>query len=155
MVGSVLAGNAAADVPKVAADIAPIHSLVARVMAGVDEPELIIPPGASPHHHAMRPSEARALQSADVVFWVGPELTPWMTGPLEALSSDAAQIELLETEGTLQRAFRDLADEHQVEHDDHAKHDEHDDHAKHDEHDDHAKHDEHDDHAHDHDGVDP
>ncbi len=41
--------------PQVAADIAPVHSLVARVMAGVGAPALIVPPGASPHGHALRP----------------------------------------------------------------------------------------------------
>ena len=159
-----LAGKAAAEVPKVAVDIAPVHSLVARVMDGTGEPTLIIPPGASPHDHAMRPSEARALQSADIVFWVGPELTPWMTKPLGALSPDAKQVELLETEGTLLHAFRDLADEHHDVHEegDHADHDGHEEHADHDGHsDEHSDQDAQDheegadDHAHDHDGVDP
>jgi zinc transport system substrate-binding protein len=40
-------------------------------MQGVGEPEMILPPGASPHGYAMRPSEAAALQSADVVVWIG------------------------------------------------------------------------------------
>ncbi|MDX1744253.1 MAG: zinc transporter, partial [Ruegeria sp.] len=44
-----LGGTSMADVPNVAADIAPVHSLVARVMEGVGTPDLIVPPGASPH----------------------------------------------------------------------------------------------------------
>ncbi|MBY6081885.1 zinc ABC transporter substrate-binding protein [Ruegeria arenilitoris] len=182
LAGVVLAGKAAADAPSVAVDIAPVHALVAQVMDGVAEPSLIIPPGASPHDHAMRPSEARALQSADVVFWVGPEMTSWLTDPLGALSEGATQVELLEVAGTVRHDFRDLADHHEGEeehadHDDHSDHDDHDDHedhADHAEHDDHAGHDEHadhdehekheehadhdahdDDHGHDHDGVDP
>ena len=67
------AGMALAEVPRVAVDIAPVHGLVARVMQGVGEPDLVVPPGASPHGYAMRPSEALALDRADAVFWIGEE----------------------------------------------------------------------------------
>ncbi|CUK05485.1 High-affinity zinc uptake system protein ZnuA precursor [Ruegeria denitrificans] len=178
VIGAGLAGQVAAEAPIVATDIAPVHSLVARVMVGVGEPDLIIPPVASPHNHAMRPSEARALQSAHVVFWVGEELTPWMVKPLSALSGDAQLVTLLDVDGTVLHDFRDVAeDDHHDHDDDHAKHDDHSEHADHDDHsshvdhDDHAedKHDDHadyeehaekdhaghDDHGHDHDGIDP
>ena len=79
------AGLAHAEVPRVATDIAPIHSLVSMVMQGAGSPDLIIPPGASPHSYAMRPSEARAVAKADLVVWVGPELSPWLGRVLEAL----------------------------------------------------------------------
>ena len=69
-----------ADVPNVAADIAPIHSLVSRVMDGVGAPKLIVQSGASPHGYRLRPSEAKALQDADHVFWI-PE-TPWLLSPV-------------------------------------------------------------------------
>ena len=69
-----------------AADIAPVHSIVARVMQGVGAPELIVPPGASEHDYALRPSEAARLQAADLVVWVGPGLTPWLAGPIAALA---------------------------------------------------------------------
>lgn len=84
----------AAAAPKVTATIAPVHSLVARVMAGVAEPRLLIQPGASPHHYAMRPSEAAALADAEVVFWVGPELERWLAAPIETLAGDAVSVEL-------------------------------------------------------------
>jgi zinc transport system substrate-binding protein len=58
---------ARAEVPSVVADIAPVQSLAARVMAGLGTPTLIVPSGASPHGYAMRPSEARALQDAGLV----------------------------------------------------------------------------------------
>lgn len=56
------------------ADIASINALVTQVMQGVGVPSQIIPTGSSPHSYAMRPSEARALQGADLVVWVGPAL---------------------------------------------------------------------------------
>ena len=67
-------------------DIAPVQSIAARVMAGIGEPGVILPPGASPHGYALRPSEARVLQEADLVVWVGPDLTPWLADPIAALA---------------------------------------------------------------------
>jgi len=94
------APGASADVPQVATDIGPVQSLVARVMDGVGTPDLIIRPGASPHGYALRPSEARALQQADLVVWMGEGLTPWMVKPIRTLAGQAQQIELLEVAGT-------------------------------------------------------
>ena len=56
-----------ADVPKVTVDIAPVHSLVSKVMNGVGKPDLIIPAGASPHEYQLKPSNAKSLQNADIV----------------------------------------------------------------------------------------
>lgn len=96
---------ALAEPPRVVADIAPVHSLVARVMQGVGTPALLLPPGASPHGYAMRPSEAVALTEADVVFWVGPELTPWLERAIGSLGGHA--VILLDAPGTVQRAARE------------------------------------------------
>ncbi|MGD9295160.1 MAG: zinc ABC transporter substrate-binding protein [Roseobacter sp.] len=102
-----------------ATDIAPVHGLVAQVMEGVGVPDLVIPPGASPHGYAMRPSEARALADADIVFWVGPALTPWLQEPIETLASDAQTVSLAQVEGTIQLPFRTGArfDAHAHDHD--------------------------------------
>ena len=163
-----LPAAAVANPPSVAVDIAPVHSLVAQVMAGVGEPDLIIQPGASPHAYSLRPSQARSLSSADAVFWVGEELTPWMEAPLENLSASAKKVTLLEVDGITLHGFREGVtfeahdhhdDEHHDEHADHDEHENHDDHAGHDgeeHHDGHAKHDDdvHHEHGHDdHHGV--
>jgi zinc transport system substrate-binding protein len=54
--------------PKVVVTIKPLHALVAQVMAGVGAPELLVKGAASPHSYALKPSEARALNNADLVF---------------------------------------------------------------------------------------
>ena len=54
--------------PKVVASIKPIHSLVATVMLGIGEPDLIIKGAGSPHTYALKPSQAAALENADLVF---------------------------------------------------------------------------------------
>ncbi|WP_448326017.1 zinc ABC transporter substrate-binding protein [Sulfitobacter sp. M13] len=104
-----MGGTALAEVPRVAVDIAPVHSLVARVMQGVGTPDLIVQTGASAHEYSLRPSEAKALQHADLVFWVSPDLTPWMKDAIQTLATDAAVTELLEADGTMELAFREGA----------------------------------------------
>src|SRR6056297_2112828 len=173
-----ITGAAHADAPRVVADIAPVQSLVARVMDGAGAPELLIRPDASPHAYAMRPSEARALEQADLVVWMGPGLTPWLGDPIETLAPEAAHLSLLTAPETLilpgridpRCAAHDHDHDHGAAegggHDDHDDHDheaghDHDDHKDHNheaghDHDDHKDHDheaghDHDDHAgHDH-----
>ena len=135
-----------ADVPNVAADIAPVHSLVSRVMEGVGAPKLVIKSGASPHDYRLRPSEAKALQDADLVFWMGEELTPWMNGALETLASKASITTLLDQEGVTLHDFRESALFEAHDHDEDKDHKDHDDHDDHDEDKDHKDHDDHDDH---------
>ncbi|HET9068981.1 MAG TPA: zinc ABC transporter substrate-binding protein, partial [Amaricoccus sp.] len=91
----------AAAAPRVVTDIAPIQSIVARVMSGMGEPEVLLPPGASPHGYSLRPSDARRLEAADLVVWVGPALTPWLAGPIAALAPQASVLELEEAPGVI------------------------------------------------------
>jgi len=148
------AGLAHAEVPRVATDIAPIHSLVSMIMQGAGSPDLIIPPGASPHSYAMRPSEARAVAKADLVVWVGPSLAPWLEEPMSSLAQGAERLTLQQVEGirllTNRSGVAFEAHDH-GDHEGHEDHDGHDDHAEHDDHEghDHADHADHDDHDHD------
>ena len=144
---ALICSTAIADAPDVAVDIAPVHSLVARVMQGVGTPELVIDQGASPHEYNLRPSDAKALQDAKLVFWMGEDLTPWMEDALETLSGDAKIVSLLEAKETSLLEFREgaLFEEHDhgdKDHDGHDDHDDHEDHSdeKHDDHDDHDDH---------------
>ena len=137
-----------ADVPNVAADIAPIHSLVSKVMDGVGEPKLVIQSGASPHGYRLRPSEAKALQDANLIFWMGEELTPWLEGAIDTLASNASVTALLDQEGIVLHDFRQGALFEAHDHDDHDDHDDttttdiktrrSDDHDGHKDHDDHG-----------------
>ena len=140
---------------KVVASIKPIHSLVSYLMDGVSKPSLIVDGYASPHGFALKPSHAKMLQEADIIFWVGEDLENFLKKPLDSIAKKAEKIELLETKGLIKLKFRErnIFDDHDDHgHDDgHKKKDDHDDH----DHDDHAKkedgHDDHDDHD-DHEG---
>ena len=151
---------------KVVASIKPIHSLVSYLMDGIGKPDLIVDGYASPHGFAMKPSHAKMLQNADLIFWVGEDLENFLEKPLSSIAKKAEKIELIEIKGLQVLKFRErnIFDEHDHEHghDDHGKkeddHDDHghdDDHGKkeddHDhDHDDHGKkEDDHDDHGHD------
>lgn len=151
------ANRALAEPPEVVVDIAPVHSLVSMVMKGVGEPTLIIPANASPHDYTLRPSAAKALQNADIIFWMGSSLTPWLDRATTTLMKDAQMIALLETEDTIVLEVRD-----ELTFDaDHGDHEGHEDHEEHEDHDGHEDHDEPKDHVsehkdgHDHHGIDP
>ena len=135
LTATLMGGTAYADTPLVAVDIAPVHSLVARVMEGVGTPDLIIQPGATPHEYSLRPSEAAALQNADLIFWVAPDLTPWLTDAIKTLAPDASVTELLEADGTIELDIREgaLFEAHD-DHDDEVAMDDGHDHGAHDPH---------------------
>jgi len=87
-------GPALADAPSVVASIKPVHALVANVMQGVGDPTLLVEGSGSPHGYSLRPSKARALEDADLVFWVGEGMETFLEKPLSVLSSEARVVEL-------------------------------------------------------------
>ena len=152
---------------KVVASIKPIHSLASYLMDGVAKPDLIVDGYSSPHGFALKPSHAKMLQEADLIFWVGEDLENFMEKPLDSIAKKAEKIELMEIKGLNKLKFRErnIFGDHD-DHDDHGhkedghKEDDHDDHDHkkkdgHDDHDDHDhkkkdghKEDDHDDHDH-------
>ncbi len=87
--------------------IAPVHSIVARVMQGAGTPRLLVPPHTSPHNFSLRPTSARALDAADVVFWVGEGLETFLARPIAALAADALVVQLLHVEGVALLPYRE------------------------------------------------
>ena len=142
---------ATADV-KVVASIKPVHSLVASVMQGVSEPSLLVKGAGSPHTYSLKPSQAKELQAADIVFWMSHDLEAFLENSIESIAKNAKAVSLMDSHGLMKLNFREggAFDAHDHGHDDHGD-DKHDDHG-HDKHDDHGD-DKHDDHGHD--EVDP
>ncbi|MCF6232020.1 MAG: zinc ABC transporter substrate-binding protein [Rhodobacteraceae bacterium] len=117
---------ARADSPVVVTDIAPVHSLVAIVMLGMGTPLMIVPPGGGAHGATLRPSQARALQRADLVIWMGPGLTPRLSKSIETLAGGAVQLQLLGAPGTQLLSMREDGDhDGDHSHDDDGLHDPH------------------------------
>lgn len=97
LLGAALVATPAQAEPRsVVATILPVHSLVAGLIDGIHETELLLPTTASPHGYAMRPSEARLLQEADLVIWVGPELETFLRRMLAEPREGRQVISLLE-----------------------------------------------------------
>jgi len=138
---SLLPAPALAEVPKVITDLPAIQSLAAQVMGDLGSPDVLLEQGANAHSYQLKPSQARALQQSDVVFWVGPEMTPWLDRALASTAPKGAQIALLAEPGTHLQDFPAGA------------HDDDEDHAAEDA--DHAHEGEGDEAAHDHSGTDP
>ena len=98
---ALLPSLASAEPPRVVTDIPPVHALVASVMTGVGRPALLLPPGASPHDYALRPSQAQTLARADIVIWIGPDLSPWLGRAMATLGRDAWIVGLLAAPDTV------------------------------------------------------
>ena len=91
------AAATAAEAPRVAASIAPLHALTAAVMAGAGEPALIVRSGASPHTYSLRPSDARTLNKAEVLVWTGPGLEMFLARPIAALAGRARVVTVVDS----------------------------------------------------------
>ena len=121
----------------VVASIKPIHSLVAAVMGDIGTPHLLLEAPTSAHHFTLKPSQARSLQAADIVFWVGPTMEQPLTKALATLAPQAQTLPLIESAGLVLINFDEVAPAHEKrDHEKHGleKHDKHDEHARHDDH---------------------
>ena len=136
------AGPATADDElRVVASIKPVHSLVSAVMADVGEPHLIIRGHSSPHTFTMRPSDAEALEDADIVFMVGDTMETALAGPVDSLAGQARVVKLVHVPGLVRRPLRDggAFEDHDHDSHGHAGMDDHGHGHGHDDHDDHAE----------------
>ncbi len=85
---------AQADV-RVLTSIKPLQLIAAAVQDGVAVPEVLLPPGASPHNYALRPSDVRRVQSADLLYWIGPDMESFMPRVLKGRSLPTVTVQEL------------------------------------------------------------
>ncbi len=129
MVMAAVSARAADGKLDVVVSIKPMHALVAGVMQGVATPHLLLNDQQSPHHFALKPSQARLLQQADLVFWVDSSLETPMPALLPGLAPHAKNIRFMADTGLVRykNANWDGADgddhDDQNEQDDHDGHD--------------------------------
>jgi zinc transport system substrate-binding protein len=97
--GTAHAADSSETAPGVVATIRPVHSLVTGVMEGVGAPHLLVSGGQSPHAYSLRPSDAAALEGADLVVWIGPDLETFLADPLRTLADDAHVVTLAQAPG--------------------------------------------------------
>ena len=114
----------AGELPRIVTTIPPIHSLVAAVTEGVVDPVLLVRGGSSPHTYAMAPSDARAIQNAQLIVWVGPNLETFLARALRDPHDSRRVITLMNEDGMLLLDTREGGmfeghdDDHGTDHDD-------------------------------------
>ena len=85
---------------KVVTSIKPIHSLVSYIMDGVGSPDVIVDGYSSPHGFQLKPSHAKMLENADIIFWIGEGLENFLEKPLDTISKKAKKIEFFSSKIT-------------------------------------------------------
>lgn len=100
---------------RVLTSIKPLQLIAAAVQDGVGEPEVLLPPGASPHHYALRPSDVRRVRDADLLYWIGPDMEAFL--PRVLSRRDKPHMAVQDLPGMTLRHFGESHEEH--DHDDH------------------------------------
>lgn len=98
---------AQAEVPPVVASFKPVHSLVAALMEGVGEPALLASGAASPHSYALTPSDARTLENARLVLWIGEDFEAFLAKAIKTLPRQAQSVALGEIDGLTRLPVRE------------------------------------------------
>ena len=111
-----LIGPAQAEV-KVLTSIKPLQLIAAAVQDGVAIPEVLLPPGASPHNYALRPSDVRKVQSVDLLYWIGPDMEGFLPRVLNGRTLPSVAVQDLP--GMKLRHFAEDSHSHAEEADEH------------------------------------
>lgn len=109
-------GSAQAEV-RVLTSIKPLQLIAAAVQDGVAVPEVLLPPGASPHNYALRPSDVRKVQSVDLLYWIGPDMEGFLPRVLKGRSLPSVAVQ--ELPGMKLRHFAEDSHSHAEDADEH------------------------------------
>lgn len=128
LLAAALAAPAHAEV-RVLTSIKPLQLIAAAVQDGAGSPGVLLPPGASPHHYALRPSDVRRVSEADLLYWIGPDLEVFLPRVLEGRQAPSLAVQ--ELPGLHLRRFGEEHHHEDEGHGDEEHHDEHDGHDGH------------------------
>ncbi|MBK4713795.1 MULTISPECIES: zinc ABC transporter substrate-binding protein ZnuA [Tenebrionibacter/Tenebrionicola group] len=70
---------------EIVTSIKPLGFIASAVADGVTKTAVLLPDGASEHDYALRPSDIKRLQNAELVIWTGPEMEAFMIRPVARL----------------------------------------------------------------------
>ena len=102
---------------RVLTSIKPLQQIAAAVQDGVGTPEVLLPPGASPHHYALRPSDVRRVADVDLLYWIGPDMEGFLPRVLKSRSKPSVAVQNLT--GLYLRHFGEDSHSHDEDDDDH------------------------------------
>ncbi|MDO7925961.1 zinc ABC transporter substrate-binding protein ZnuA [Pseudomonas sp. KFB-139] len=80
---------------RVLTSIKPLQLIAAAVQDGVGTPEVLLPPGASPHHYALRPSDVRRLNEVELFYWIGPDMESFLPRVIQGRKLPAVAVQSL------------------------------------------------------------
>lgn len=106
---------------RVLTSIKPLQLIAAAVQDGVAVPEVLLPPGASPHNYALRPSDVRRVQEVDLLYWIGPDMETFLPRVLAGRTKASVPVQSLP--GMHLRHFTANSDHHDDGDDDEHDHD--------------------------------
>lgn len=96
--------------PEVSVSIRPLQLIAAAITDGIVEPVLIYGSNQDPHHGALKPSQRRSLEEADLVLWVGPTMETSLNKVISSI--DAKVIAAMMLDGIQTQALRKKLDPH-------------------------------------------
>ncbi|WP_445493602.1 zinc ABC transporter substrate-binding protein ZnuA [Photorhabdus sp. SF281] len=83
MSGTIQSANA-----DVVTSIRPLGFIAAAITEGVTDTQVLLPDGASPHDYALKPSDLKKINQADLFVWVGPDMEIFLSKPLTKVPQD-------------------------------------------------------------------
>ncbi len=125
--------------------IKPLHSLVSAVIGDTGEAKLLLRGNTSPHDFQLKPSQVRAMQKANVIFYIDDSFETFLHSVFENLPKHIRKFAVAQKAGLTVLAHREgkTWDEHEVHEDKMEEGDGHDSHAHEEKHHDHGHHDMH------------
>jgi len=103
---------------QVLTSIKPLQLIAAAIQDGTGQPAVLLPPGASPHHYALRPSDLRQVRDATLVYWIGPDLEAFLPAVLKERQGPSVAVQ--ELPGLQLRRFGEESEQGDDDHDQHA-----------------------------------
>jgi len=91
----ILSANVAQSL-NIVTSIPPLNALAAGVAEGITEPKMLVPPEASHHHYTLKPSDRQALEQANVVIWISPDMEIFLRKPIGTLPKETTVITVLD-----------------------------------------------------------
>jgi zinc transport system substrate-binding protein len=123
--GFLTAAAAPSHALRVVVTIKPVHSLAASILDGVTQPKLLLKGEASPHSYALKPSDARAVNEADIVIIVSKNLEVFLEKAVATLPANSRVIDLEHTPGLTLLPVRDAGPGSSADADESEDHDDH------------------------------